>query len=99
MAEFTKDELVELLKIQEKTTQQLTQIVIGLTGIEERQNRILLQVENGIAKKISESLERGCVDCRKCVTEIGKNVMWLKIFLGLVGLSAFILLIFKLVGH
>lgn len=99
MAEFSKEELLDIIHIQQKTSQQLEAIVQALSGCAERQNRMLSILENGIARKIIESLDKGCVDCRHGVRSINRDVMWLKIFLGLIGMAAFISFVFNLMHH
>ena len=85
MAEFSKEELLEIIKIQQTTSRQLETIVSGINGIVERQQRILSNVENGLGERITRSLQAGCVDCRTNVKQMGKDVAWLKILFGVMG--------------
>lgn len=99
MAEFTKEELIEILKIQERTSKQLADIVNGLTSLGENQKKILGHLENGLSTRIVGSLEKSCIGCRGKIDSIDKSVLWLKIFLGLVGMTAFVGLVIKLMHN
>ena len=100
MAEFSKEELLDIIKIQQTTATQLESIVGHLTGISERQQRIIKNVENGMGEKIIAALEKGCFHCRKNVGQMTKDVMWIKILLSLVGLTTVIVtVIFKFLHH
>ena len=100
MAEFTKEEMLEIIKIQQTTSTHLESLVGGINGIVERQQRILNNVENGISQRIVTALEKGCFHCRGNVTKIADDVRWLKILLGSVSAVATLaVVILKLTGH
>jgi hypothetical protein len=100
MAEFTKEELLEIIKIQQTTSAQLETLVGGINGIVERQHRILQNVENGLGERVVKALEGGCSSCRQNVKSMSTDVMWIKILLGLSGLVVMVVtVLLKITGH
>ena len=103
MAEFTKEELFDIINIQQKTAGQLEVIVVSLASIIDRQKEILgslHKITDNVPKDIVASVEKNCLDCRKNLGCLMKDVMWIKILLSLVGLTVVIVtVILKVTGH
>ena len=92
----TKTELQAMIEVQSKAAQQMERIANSLNTLAEGQKEITKALTNGMVEKIVTTLQEKSKSCADSITQMAKDISWLKIILGS---ATFIALIASLVMH